>query len=179
MLKTNEKKWIDRFWHNVKRNSHNEIISFKPGAVSKFIFPVYAGVIILALSIVWFVRHPEIVIANGVITGSNAAGNVVWAEVDLKESNIKKIVPGESVQLRFDEYPYARFGMVQGSLQKVTLMQNNKRISVQVILPNGLTTSKKKIIPFIKGEKLDLLIIVKDRRLLQHILSRSSKSIKL
>jgi len=180
MLKIiNEKIAKDRYWRNIRKNSSNEIISFKPGAVSKWIFPVYTGIIILIFSVVFFIHHPDIVMANGMITGTNAATGMIWAEVDMQESNISKIVSGQSVQMRFTGYPSAQFGIVQGLLQQFTPTPGYKRIVMGVMLKNGLPANREKSIPCKKGAKVNLLIIVKDMRLFQHILYKSSKSIKL
>ena len=175
LKKVNEKKLMDVFWRNVNRNSPNEIISLKPGAVSKWIFPAYAGILIFAFSIVWFIHHPETVPGHGVITGTNVSGNIVWVEADLQESTIKKIASGQVVQLRFDDYPSAQFGIVKGSLRQVIPTPADKKIALQVGLANGLTTNRQKTIPYKKGAKIDILIVIKDVRLLEHILYRSSK----
>lgn len=170
-----EKKLADRFWFNVRKNSPNEIISLKPGVISKWIFPIYAGIVIITFSIVWFIHHPEIVMGDGVITDINVSGEKLWVEVDLQESNIKMIVPGQPVQLRFNDYPSAQFGIVKGSLQQVVTTQIDKKVLVLLALQTRLTTNQNKNIPYKKGVKVDILIIVKNFRLIEHILHGSSK----
>lgn len=172
MLKIiNQKTSKDRFWRNVKRNSSNEIISAKPGAVSKWIFPAYTVSIVLLFSVVLFIHHLETVTADGVIAGTNAAGDIIWIEADIQKNNISKIVSGKSVQVRFTEYPAAQSGMVQGVLEQATQTSACNRTLVRISL--------KKSIQYKKGAKVDLLVIIKDMRLLQHILHRSSQSVKL
>src|SRR5690349_2886925 len=177
MLKIiDEVKLIDRFWRNVRQNANNEIISSRPGPVSRWIFPVYTIIIIIILSIAWFIHHPEIVIADGIITGTKVSGNMVWADVELQGDNLQKITSGQSVQMRFNEYPSARFGMVPGALRQVTRIPVDKKVMVHVWLPDGLTTNRKRSIPFKEGAKVNLLIIIKDMRLIQRIWHGSAKA---
>lgn len=179
MLKKITRKILkDQSSPNMGRNSPDEIISSKPGAVSKWIFPIYTVTLILIFSVVSFIHHPEIVKTEGIITGSNASGDMIWVEAEIQESNIPKIVSGQSVLMHFTDTPSATSGLVQGVLQKVTPTPGNKKILVGVMLKRRLPAEGEKGIPRIKGSKLDLLIIIKDVRLLQHILNRSTRSKK-
>jgi hypothetical protein len=179
MLKVINKKILkDRFWRDVRRNAPNEIISAKPGAVAKWIFPTFIASAFLLFSVVFFIHHLETVTANGVITGTNTAGDIIWVEADMQEGNKGKIVPGQSVQVRFTGSPAEIPGMVPGLLEQATPTPVYNRTSVRILLKNGLPANLRKSSRHKKGTKVELLIIIKDMRLLQHILHRSSQSVK-
>ena len=179
MLKViNKKISKDRYWRNVRRNSSNEIISAKPGAVSKWIFPAFTASIILLFSVVFFIHHLETVRADGVITSANAAGDVIWVDANMQEDNIQKLVSGQPVQVRFAGSAATQPGIVQGLLEQATPTPAYNRISVRISLKSGSPANPGKSIFYKKGAKVNLLIIIKDMRLLQHILQRGSQSIK-
>ncbi len=58
-----------------------------------------------------------------------------------------KVKKGQEVQIQLANYPHMEYGMVKGVVRSISLVPQNQAYSVEVALPNGLTT--------FYGEKLD------------------------
>ena len=79
-----------------------------------------------------------------------------------------KIVPGEKVLIKLDNYRFQEYGIVGGRVQSISLAPDEKgNYYVDVILPNGLKTSYNKTLPFDKELKGNAEIITKDLRLIE------------
>lgn len=153
----------------------NEIVPARPGSISMWIFPLYACILIVVLTTLWSIHHPEIVNTKAQLTGRNGPDNSLTVEIDIPENYFYKIDSGQQVQLRFYEYPYLQFGVVTGKLQQVSAVHFNKTVTARVLLPDGLVTNHQQVIPYKEGSKVDLMIITRDMRLLQRIFYKSAK----
>ena len=51
---------------------------------------------------------------------------------------ISKVHPGQPVQIRLDNYPYAEFGILEGRVANLAEVPNNNKYTVQVNFPNNL-----------------------------------------
>ncbi len=54
-----------------------------------------------------------------------------------------KVLPGQRVILKFDNYPYHEFGTVRGQIISKALVPKDEQYSIIVSLPDGLRTSRK------------------------------------
>jgi HlyD family secretion protein len=75
------------------------------------------------------------------------------------------VAEGQLVQLRFDAYPYAEFGIVNGKLDYITGFATDSGFLAHIQLPNGLFTNQHKEILYRNGLKAEARIITKDMRL--------------
>jgi hypothetical protein len=156
------------------RESMNDILPLKPGWYSRWVFPVFAGIVALILTLLWNIPHPDIVIARGILTGMEPGGRL-HAEVNIAENDLRRIDSGKSILLRFNEYPVREFGFVAGSLTAVSPHKGSDNMATDILLSQGLTTTKNKLIVYKEGLKIDLLITVKNMRLLQRIFNKSAR----
>lgn len=64
-----------------------------------------------------------------------------------------KVRPGQQVNIRFSNYPDTEFGSIRGVVRTISLVStkvnNESNYVVEIILPNGLTTSYKRVLPFV------------------------------
>ena len=172
-----ENKLVKRFSRKVKEDSLTGILPAKPGVLSKWIFPLFLGIIVFSIGTLWFIPHPEIVTTKAVITGMNTSGNAIYVELDVSGNNLQSIDSGQLVQMRFYDYNSSRFGVVEARLQHVSDTPINNALTALVSLPRGLITRQNKIIPYKAGAKADVLIITKDMRLLERIFYKSASAI--
>lgn len=85
-------------------------------------------------------------------------------------TNSGKIVQGEKVLIKLDNYRYQEFGIVEGRVQNISLTPDeNGNYYVDVILPKGLKTSYNKTLPFNKELKGNAEIVTKDLRLIERV----------
>jgi len=82
-------------------------------------------------------------------------------------TNSGKIVPGEKVLIKLDNYRFQEYGIVEGKVQNISLSPDDKgNYYVDVILPRGLKTSYDKNLPFDKELKGNAEIVTQDLRLI-------------
>ena len=82
--------------------------------------------------------------------------------------NSGKVMPGEKVLIKLDNYQYQEFGMVEGRVENVSLTPDKDgNYYVDVLLPKGLKTSYNKQLPFDKELKGNAEIVTKDLRLIE------------
>ena len=56
----------------------------------------------------------------------------------LPVKGISKVQPGQAVQIRVDNYPYAEFGILEGRVADIADIPNNNKYTIQVDFPNNL-----------------------------------------
>ena len=82
--------------------------------------------------------------------------------------NSGKVIPGQKVLIKLDNYRYQEFGIVEGRVQNISLTPGEKgNYYVDVLLLNGLKTSYNKNLPFDKELKGNAEIVTQDLRLIE------------
>ncbi|MBS1571283.1 MAG: HlyD family efflux transporter periplasmic adaptor subunit [Bacteroidetes bacterium] len=85
-------------------------------------------------------------------------------------TNAGKIVNGEKVLIKLNNFRYQEYGIVQGMVQNMALSPDEKgNYFVEVILPKGLHTSYNKTLTFDKELSGNAEIVTQDLRLLQSL----------
>ena len=83
-------------------------------------------------------------------------------------ANSGKIISGQKVLIKLDNYKYQEFGIVEGKVQNISLTPDKDgNYYVDVILPKGLKTSYNKTLPFDKELKGNAEIVTQDLRLIE------------
>jgi multidrug resistance efflux pump len=82
--------------------------------------------------------------------------------------NSGKVISGQKVLIKLDNYRYQEFGIVEGRVQNISLTpDDNGNYYVDVILPKGLRTSYNKTLTFDKELKGNAEIVTQDLRLIE------------
>ena len=90
--------------------------------------------------------------------------------------NSGKVISGQKVLIKLDNYRYQEFGIVEGRVQNISLTPDEKgNYYVDVLLPNGLKTSYNKNLPFDKELKGNAEIVTQDLRLIERFFSQIRK----
>lgn len=83
-------------------------------------------------------------------------------------TNTGKIKPGQKVLIKLDNYLYQQFGIIYGKVRNISLSPDSEgNYYIEVELPNRLTTSYKKEIPFDKELQGSAEIVTEDLRLIE------------
>jgi len=109
------------------------------------------------------------------------AGDVVFTVVPNMTTQIigKLILPvkgsgkvreGQNVNIKFSNYPYMEYGMVKGIIKSISLVPSDNNYSVEVIFPDGLTSTYNKELKFNQEMQGAAEIITDDLRLLERII---------
>ncbi|KIC61953.1 HlyD family secretion protein [Chryseobacterium taiwanense] len=84
--------------------------------------------------------------------------------------NSGKIIAGEKVLIKLDNYPYQEFGIIEGKVQNISLIPDSQgNYYVDVILSKGLKTSYNKTLKFDKELRGNAEIVTKDLRLIERV----------
>jgi len=81
-----------------------------------------------------------------------------------------KVMVGQKVNIRFENYPYMEFGMVTGYVEKISIVPADNTYAVDVSFPYGLRTNYRVDLPFTQKMRGNAEIITQDIRLLERII---------
>ena len=101
-----------------------------------------------------------------------------YVEVTIPQYNFGKTDTNQTVQLRFDAYPYQEFGYVIGKIKYISDIPTDSGYIAHIHLPEGLVTNLKKKIQYREGLKAESLIITKERKLTQRFFDNLFSSLK-
>ena len=80
-----------------------------------------------------------------------------------------KVEVGQQVNISFANYPKMEYGMVKGVVESISMVPENKVYTVEVALPNGLTTFYDEQLEFSQQMQGKAEVITDDTRLLERI----------
>lgn len=96
------------------------------------------------------------------------SGNVI-GKIQLPLKGAGEVKKNQRVNIRFDNYPYMEYGMVEGVVSNVSMVPEDNYYTVEVGLPNGLITYYGIEIGFNQNMQGQAEILTDDMRLLQRI----------
>ncbi|MDY3345654.1 HlyD family efflux transporter periplasmic adaptor subunit [Riemerella anatipestifer] len=97
----------------------------------------------------------------------------------IPSENSGKVKIGAKVLIKLDNYRFQEYGIVEGRVQNISLTPNDKgEYFLNIILPNGLTTSFQKTLPFDKELKGDAEVVTEDVRLIERFFMQIRKLLK-
>lgn len=103
----------------------------------------------------------------------------VAGRMQVPSINSGKVIPGEKVLIKLDNYRYQEYGIVEGKVQNISLSPDEKgNYYVDVILPKGLKTSYNKNLSFDKELKGNAEIVTEDLRLIERFFYQIRRLLK-
>ncbi|MFP3860387.1 MAG: HlyD family secretion protein [Bacteroidales bacterium] len=81
-----------------------------------------------------------------------------------------KVKEGQTVNIRFANYPHMEYGMVKGVVRSISLVPEEQAYTVEVGLPDGLTTFYGEELEFSQQMQGTAEVITEDTRLLERII---------
>lgn len=104
---------------------------------------------------------------------------IAIGQMHIGAQNQGKIKPNQKVLIKLDNYKYQEFGIVQGSVKSISLVQDkDNKYYVEVSLPQGLETSYHKNITFDKELSGTADIVTEELTLAERILSQLRSLLK-
>jgi len=125
-----------------------EVISRQPDFLTRFAGLFFVLIIAVFLIATCFIQYREKINLQALIIDTN---NHFYAQAVVKIADAKKIKVGQQVILDFPFYPAADFGTVTGYVSSVPAMLQSMDYAIKVELPNGLTTSNNRLLPYSGG----------------------------
>jgi multidrug efflux pump subunit AcrA (membrane-fusion protein) len=99
----------------------------------------------------------------------------ITGKIMLPAQGAGKVKTGQTVNVKFDGYPYMEFGMVKGKLKNIALVpittQQGKFTMVEVEFPDNLTTNYGKTLDFSQEMSGSAEIITEDLRLIERLIN--------
>ena len=96
-----------------------------------------------------------------------------FGEARLPQQNLGKVKSGQRVLIKFDSYPAAEFGVVNGRVAFVSEVPGGDgTFLAKITLPRGLATSYGKVLEYRPGMTANAEIVTDDSRLLLKLFAR-------
>jgi HlyD family secretion protein len=108
----------------------------------------------------------------------NPSDSRYFALINLPQNNFGKVEVGQIVQLRFDAYPYAEYGYVEGKLIFISEFATDSGFVAHIQLPKGLITNQSKSLYYRDGLRAEASIITKNMRLMERFYNNLINSLK-
>jgi HlyD family secretion protein len=93
----------------------------------------------------------------------------IIGRISLPLKGAGKVHEGQRVNIRFDNFPYMEYGMLQGTVKSISLLPTNDNYIVEVSVPQDLKTNYNIALNFSQEMKGDAEIVTEDLRLIQRI----------
>ncbi len=98
-------------------------------------------------------------------------------EAVLPSLGFAKVQEGQAAYVRLEGYPSDEFGRLVGEVRSVALLPGTEGYRVQVDLPDGLTTSFHRTLPFRPEMKGQVEVVTRDRSVLGRIFDKLRGSV--
>ncbi|MDR2039644.1 MAG: HlyD family secretion protein, partial [Bacteroidales bacterium] len=110
-----------------------------------------------------------------VVPGENA---VLIGKALLPVSRSGKVRIGQRVMIRFANFPDQEFGIVNGVVNRISLVPSDNNYQVEIGLPDGLTTNYRKTLPVTHEMKASAEIVTEDLRLIERFFMPIKRALK-
>jgi multidrug resistance efflux pump len=135
----------------------------------------------ISLSRIWS-DHQNITAGDeilAIIPGKTDMGGIhIIGKATLSNENIAKVQPGNRAVISIDAYPAQQYGSVEGTIGNISEIPQKEGYSVDVIMPDSLTTMYGKVLPFRQELAGQVRIITEDRRVIERIFEKISDLLK-
>ncbi len=92
-----------------------------------------------------------------------------FGKVSLPIKGSGKVMVGQEVVIKFDNFPYKEYGMVKGVVERKSILPNDNVQNIIVSLDKVLITNQNKELPYTPFMQGTAEIITKDRRFIQRV----------
>ncbi len=116
---------------------------------------------IVAFNTVWS-KNQYIKSGNEVFTVLPEKQSAILGRAALPVKGSGKVKIGHRANIKFDNYPYREFGMITASVSSISLVSNQQKYVVEIILPDTLITNYGYILPFSQKMLGEAEIITED-----------------
>lgn len=94
---------------------------------------------------------------------------MIIGKINLSIQGAGKVKTGQRVNIKFENYPYMEFGMVQGVISSISLVPNQSYYTAEVTLPSGMVTNYGNTIEFKQNMPGTAEIITENMSILRKI----------
>ena len=156
--------------NELRSKEMQQMLSQIPIWTTRLVTLVVLLVILMFGLISWVVRYPVDISQRIAITKSSSMkmDRKYTGAIMLKGGNYQKIEVGQDVTITLDNYPETEFGVLHGEISRISEISNKENeLLVEVLLNNGIKTSRGKQIVFDEKIMGTALITTYKRRLIE------------
>jgi hypothetical protein len=179
----------------LRSEAFQEIVEQSPRWMIRSGISLILGFLILMLAGSYFFSYPDIIETK--ITVMNEGSFVktdtiinkdqkdyavnqahLIGKIDVSVKEARKVVPGQKVNIRLDDYPSMEFGFIKGRVLSITRLHNEDLFRIEVEMPQNLETNYS--IPIKINRQLNgtAEIITDDIRLIKRFLNPVNSLLK-
>jgi HlyD family secretion protein len=116
-------------------------------------------------------ENQNVQLGEKVLTVIPAESGSLIGKISLPLEGAGKVDVGDQVNIRFDNFPYLDYGMVKGYVSNISEVSDDDFYTVEVELPDGLTSFYNYSIPFSQNMQGNAEILTDKKRLLIRVLN--------
>lgn len=116
-------------------------------------------------------ENQNVQMGEKVLTVIPAESGSLIGKISLPLEGAGKVDVGDQVNIRFDNFPYLDYGMVKGYVSNISEVSDDDFYTVEVELPDGLTSFYNYPIPFSQNMQGNAEILTDKKRLLVRVLN--------
>jgi hypothetical protein len=160
----------------IRSEAVQEILSYVPHWIIRWGITVILFTVAVILTVSWFIRYPDIIQTRITLTtqhvNSIQGSQKITGIILLPAHSSRKVKCGQKVNIKFDNYPYTQYGVVNGKVISISEVPKDNYFSAEVSITDGLITNYKKSLSFEPGMQGNAEIITDDQRLLERVFKR-------
>jgi hypothetical protein len=171
----------------LRSEEFQEIVQQSPRWLIRSGITLIFGFLIILLAGSWFFRYPDLIEAKIIISPNKTLNNQKLLSsanqifdssqqiqttgkiiLSLKESH--KVAPGQKVNIRLEDYPSMEYGILIGTIERISFIPENGTYEVEVELPKNLKTNYNTLVNFDREMQGSAEIITENLRLIQRFI---------
>src|ERR1039458_7215602 len=114
----------------LKSEEVNELLNADPPWIVRWGLMLIFLIMLLVLSLSFFIKYPNILSATATITTFDPAAALekqkLIAKLFLPIQNSEKLKTGQRVNIKLNNYPFQDYGILNGIVKSISIMPNNE-----------------------------------------------------
>ncbi|MCK6543214.1 HlyD family secretion protein [bacterium] len=99
----------------------------------------------------------------------NPKTNRIRGRIKYEGPGLGKVVPGQEVKIKLENYPFQEFGIVSGVVENISAVSKDKSVVIQITLPQQLKTSLGALLEYKQEMQGTSEIITENSTLLERV----------
>jgi len=114
-----------------------------------------------------FLQEHQVVQADQVIAYVSPGQYKCYMKLQIPQTDLGKIKPGQNVQFKFPAYRWQEYGIVTGQIEYISPVPTDSGYAARIAMPEKLNTSANKMIDYREGLVAQAEIIIDNSTILQ------------
>jgi len=160
--------------HINKHEEIQQILGVPPTWITQWGIPLLVTLLIIILSLSWFIHYPQIISAPVTLTQESE----IVGKLRLPAVSAARVKPQQKVKIYLNNFPYQDFGTLNGHTQHIYSVSNRETFEVTIKLEQAMRSSGGQEIPFTTQMPGTAEIIVEDKRISDYLLDQITQNFR-